>query len=529
MADAQPQPWQLQPPGNDGDVLLWPDPSRWAQLAERTHVALSSERTARLLDMTIADARSLARESLDSFAGPKPDASGIWIATGHQTFPYHPGIWAKNCAIEALAFRVGAALNLNVDHDLPRAGPQIAWPALTPDGRLVRRGELELDHAQPFERQPAPPPQQISRICEHIGRDLDPLLTERRTCPFQLDGETPNQPTTFGQWCATMRAAADERIGLRLVETLTSRLSNQDAFLLFAADLIARRESFHPAYNDALREAHELTGHEPATPLRGEQDRIELPLWTLRADRPGRHRLFVSTRAGWVLLSDDLGPIGDVPATITIADLRRTLADAGVQLRPRALTLTLFARLLLTDFFIHGVGGGIYDRATDLLFERVYRLPAPPYAVASATLLLPLDIATATADQLRQARRQLRDMRFNPQRHLPADLLRAGDVGLLVDARVAAVRRNDELRAQRTAAGSRERASIFLQIRRLNEDLAHRLAEPIARQEALTRQLLARQAAGEVASARDFFYGLFPTAKLHRLRETIKNAVVGGQ
>ena len=32
--------------------------------------------------------------------------------------------------------------------------------------------------------------------------------------------------------------------------------------------------------------------------------------------------------------------------------------DMGIYIRPRALTLTLFVRVCLGDFFIHGIGGG---------------------------------------------------------------------------------------------------------------------------------------------------------------------------
>ena len=58
-------------------------------------------------------------------------------------------------------------------------------------------------------------------------------------------------------------------------------------------------------------------------------------------------------------------------------------------IRPRALTLTLWARLLVCDFFVHGIGGAKYDRITDGIFRRYYRCEPPPYGCVTATLRLP--------------------------------------------------------------------------------------------------------------------------------------------
>ena len=49
-----------------------------------------------------------------------------------------------------------------------------------------------------------------------------------------------------------------------------------------------------------------------------------------------------------------------------------SLAGAGCKVRSRALTTTLFARLLLADLFLHGIGGGKYDELTDELMRRFF-------------------------------------------------------------------------------------------------------------------------------------------------------------
>ena len=49
-------------------------------------------------------------------------------------------------------------------------------------------------------------------------------------------------------------------------------------------------------------------------------------------------------------------------------DLAKSLKNMdGWELRPRALTLTIWARLLIADLFVHGIGGAKYDRISDTM------------------------------------------------------------------------------------------------------------------------------------------------------------------
>lgn len=524
------QPWQLETPAGDGEVLLWPRPARWVDLLRESAGRLDTE-AVRLIDLPLGRARHRAREGLRLLAGDRPDAGVPWIATGHQTFPYHPGIWVKNVAVDAVAKAAGgAALNINVDHDLPHAGDQLAWPALDADGRLVRRGALPLDGQSPFERQPAPAADRLAEVCRELAGDLAPLGVELGECPFR---DAP-AADAFGHWFALTRAAGDRRLGLRLAETLSSELDESDAFLLFAADLMRRAGEVHGAYNAALADARVATGHHIAPDLAADGEVLEMPFWTLRADTPGRHRLMVRC-GGPLLVCDDIGVLGEAPAESlrtaegAICALRRVLTSSGACLRPRALTLTLFARLLLADLFVHGIGGGRYDVATDGLFLSLYGL-RPPYAVASGTLLLPLDVATATADQLRRQRALLRDMRFNPDRHLPAATLRHEPAAALLAAKRSAIERNQALRNATTPpsdappdARPRERAQLFRRIREINRDLAALMEDALAEQRQLVQQLAEQTEAGEVADARDYYYALQPADRLADLAGRVRD------
>jgi len=95
------------------------------------------------------------------------------------------------------------------------------------------------------------------------------------------------------------------------------------------------------------------------------------------------------------------------------------LLDEQVAIRPRALTTTLFLRLAIADLFLHGIGGGKYDQITDMIIERWCGIEPPPFAVATATLHLPIRPEQATSNQTmttHEIRERNRDYLFNPER-----------------------------------------------------------------------------------------------------------------
>ena len=108
--------------------------------------------------------------------------------------------------------------------------------------------------------------------------------------------------------------------------------------------------------------------------------------------------------------------------TTTAASTRlRELETRGVRIRPRALLTTMFARLLLGDLFFHGIGGAKYDQLTDAIVQEFFGFRPPAFAVLTATWKLPVAAPEHAAGQLREIKRLLRDLHFNPQRYVPLD------------------------------------------------------------------------------------------------------------
>ena len=81
-------------------------------------------------------------------------------------------------------------------------------------------------------------------------------------------------------------------------------------------------------------------------------------------------------------------------------------AARGIKIRTRALATTLFARLVLSDLFLHGIGGAKYDQVTDDIARRFFGFSLPEFATASATLRLPIVRPAVTHDSIREVRQR---------------------------------------------------------------------------------------------------------------------------
>src|SRR5207253_3972930 len=130
---------------------------------------------------------------------------------------------------------------------------------------------------------------------------------------------------------------------------------------------------------------------------------------------------------------------GEAPFWVRTANGRRERATPASDvraLRPRALTLTLFARVCLGDFFIHGIGGGKYDEVTDAIIRDYFGIEPPAYQVLSATLHLPLPGFPSTDDDVKRAERRVRDLTWNPQRHLKSEVAARPEVQQLLEEKL---------------------------------------------------------------------------------------------
>jgi hypothetical protein len=193
-------------------------------------------------------------------------------------------------------------------------------------------------------------------------------------------------------------------------------------------------------------------------------DDTRAPLATASLRPAGRLnglRLFAETEAMGTMDVRARRGSGGRPADVEqLAALRR----AGWKIRPRALTLTLFARLAVGDVFIHGLGGALYDKVTDGIFERLFGVRPPEIVLASCTVRLPVEAYPSTPRDLEAARRRVRDWRFNPDRLLSGADRSRPDATALIGEKWRLIREREATRDGRSRAWRR--------IRAINESLA---------------------------------------------------------
>jgi hypothetical protein len=127
--------------------------------------------------------------------------------------------------------------------------------------------------------------------------------------------------------------------------------------------------------------------------------------------------------------------------------------------------MTLFVRLAVGDVFIHGLGGALYDKITDAMFERLWGVRSPELILASCTVRLPLEAYPATPRDLERAIRGVRDWQFNPDRLL-------GEAGRALPQFAALAAEKRRLVADMCARPRPERRKAFLRIHEINAALA---------------------------------------------------------
>ncbi len=512
----------IRAPREDGALVADPTLSEVGALLEAN--LERQRRPLLLLGRPLADLQAEARQTaleaarsyLARLGEPIPDGptTGPLLLAGHQPELFHPGVWVKNFALHGLArAHGGIALNLIVDNDTVKSTLlRLPHPPTQerPSPYLVR---VPFDHWSgevPFEEWTIHDRDLFRSFADRAGAvlqgwDYQPMLPAFWDEVCRRAGTDPHPGTCF----VSARRDLERRWGCHNRELPLSALCASEAFAWFACDLLARLPAFHRIYNRCLveyRKANRIRSrNHPVPELKVAGDFLEAPLWGWRAGQGRRGRLMVRQRGDRLELraGDDSWPDLPKPEEGRMPQVLQAWHDlqaAGYRIRTRALSTTLFSRLLLADLFMHGIGGGKYDELTDQIARQFYERELPGYLVLSATRLLPLPAYPCTIEDRRRLLRTLRDFRYNPDRFLEG----VGGEGLqpLIAEKHAWVNQTP-----RTPAEYRER---FLQLRAVNawlhEPLQGREQELRQRLETCDREL----AANALLQRRDYAFCLYP-------------------
>jgi hypothetical protein len=437
---------------------------------------------------------------------PTPDAP--LLLTGHQPQMVHPGVWFKNFALDAMARQGQAtAVHLIIDSDVMTV-PSIAVPGGTVASPVVAM--LPFDRTTsplPFEERTIEDREVFASFGRRAAEHLRPLVPHPLLEQYwPLVCERAKHTDRLGACLAQARHQLEAAWGLETLEVPLSTVASGEAFAWFVAHVLARLPEFRKIHNEAIREYrrehHVRSTSHPAPELATDGDWLEAPFWVGAPNALGRRRLFVRAAGRELVLSDrqtweDRLPLwADGNASQAV---ERLLAWGrnGLRIRPRALMTTLWARLALSDLFVHGIGGAKYDRVTDRLIERLFGITPPTFGVVSATLLLPIPHEPPCPDALRQIGQTLRELTYHPEKYCDAD------------ASIAEKRR--WIATRQTRDNAKERCQA---IRHANAALQARVAE--CREHWQTRQQAAELAlrAEAMLASREYAFCLHPETNL---------------
>jgi hypothetical protein len=499
---------RLQPPPDDGDFLIEPPPDRWpALIAEnvKRRTRWSFFLAGEPAEAAIAATRSSLR-------------NGPVVACGHQPAFVHPGVWAKHVVVRRADEQLGVnGLDFVVDNDAPRSSG-LTVPTVTTDGQVSPREIVFTDApaGSAYEGRSTMSTADLKRIRKQLEEALGKRMDTSMLATY-VDGLSSRLPDgdAVDQHIAG-REAVDRIFGAHLPEARVSRAFGGP----FLADLLLNAERFAAAYNAALasyrREQNVTSANRPLPDLGRHEDRIETALWIYQPLHP-RRRLWVRMVHDRVELFADQSSVGTLGARELSLQTDASLeALRPWVVRPRALTLTLWARLLACDFFVHGIGGAKYDRITDGIIRLYYACEPPAYACVSATLRLPLPVFDVNEATWREARRRLRDWHYNPQRYLEAP------PGELMAERQRLIQRSQGLRAN---LGPRsQRRQVHHAIREVNEQLTRVAPNRANRLQADIDRVRDELESNAAARSREYFYCLQPRNRLEGLAERLREA-----
>jgi hypothetical protein len=308
----------------------------------------------------------------------------LLVGTGHQAQLWHPGILAKFVWAHERAQRAQASfVHLLVDTDT-RDPLAFRAPVRAPsvDAGAAARHEVLRDASQSFG---APAPAAMA-ACAYPARA--PSAFELRSGHFALPCVEEGVRRTHAALAAHAAAsdgAAQAWAALQSLVTEALHGAPEGGAWLSAAPWARTQQLLRTSIGsaliqralqdpDACARAFNLGAHTVARAARPlgtvEGQGVEMPFWLLSE---GGMRMRVGARA--------------LPA----------LLKSGATLLPRAFLTSAIARAALCDRFVHGTGGGIYERATETFMGEWLGARLPPFDMATATVVLPFPSQPAGA------------------------------------------------------------------------------------------------------------------------------------
>jgi len=397
--------------------------------ARRRLVQTAHEYRQRLAD--VGRRAGLLSESTELLTGDA-DTAPI-VMTGHQPVILHSGLTFKYGITEEFAGDQKAiAVAVVIDTDEGEAGA-FAWPEAASDTQVCFASASFCESLSLYMRSLKKSAAEIKREGLRVAEGLRGSGCVDAAAAFETVAQQYAAIETDSMMESNLIVRWHAGIGHRMLEVPLSVICSFPEVVQFFAEILTRPFEFADCYNatlNAFRSEQKIRNDaNPFPNLQRESARCELPFWlvdpvagtrSVVGIRKDGFERFLETAEG---VRMELLPDNEAAAIFS-------LLVGGKSLVPRGALITATLRLLFSDLFVHGTGGGRYDRYTDVLIRTWWKVEPTPFAVASASRYL-FDEQRHDLTQLQKISEQLRELQFNPQRYLGTGLFSAATEELL--------------------------------------------------------------------------------------------------
>ncbi|MDR4498156.1 MAG: hypothetical protein MRK02_09590 [Candidatus Scalindua sp.] len=442
------------------------------------------------------------------------------IQTGHAPVFVHPGVLIKYALVNNIANKVeGVGLNMIVDNDIFHSNsldiPNINGLCTT----LEKIPFMTRMHGTAFEEIGNTKQTELSSLRKKVLQFIHNPEMERTFTEFMNIMITLNnhiQP--YCDLFTFTRHVYLQRFNINNLEIPVSLLCETEPFSEFFLHIVQNLKIFVDIYNTELdryrKQKNIRSKANPLPDLVRQGDVIELPFWIWGENEP-RERLFASVASegnvNLIYKRDSIVKLNFSIGRAPLENLRKMkhIKDAGLRIRPRAIINTMYARMFVSDLFVHGIGGAKYDLITDEIIKKFFGVEPPGYATISATLHLPYDqynVSPADADGLRHI---IKGMNQHPENYASDEITKDPLMQSMV------TEKNTLITAE--IHNQQEKQRIFNQLKQLRILMKEKISPLIREKEKELEHLKKKLDYNSLITNREYPFCIYPERVLREL------------
>jgi hypothetical protein len=373
---------------------------------------------------------------LDLLSGHTPRP--MILMTGHQPVIFHPGLAAKYVVAQSFASEhQAAAIALIIDTDEGDAG-EFQYPSLSANSasassgsafssasnanKAVRSASIAVNSGLYLSSQLRPASERQA-IFATAASNLRACGCDEAAIRAEKVFQAYLSLKTTSTITANTLVRRSQGIGSQMLEIPLSAVCNLPEVLQFFGSIFSKAIDFHQCYNaslDRFRSEHNIRNEaNPFPNLKRAGDQFELPFWIVNPAAGTREIVSLTTNSSensserWLCAAGKR--LTEMHRGLEMESLTGLMFQ-GLRLVPRGALITAMLRLLFSDVFIHGTGGGRYDEFTNQLVQDWWNEHPSPVAVVTTSQYL-FEEQRTRLEKLQALNTQLRDLQFNPQRY----------------------------------------------------------------------------------------------------------------